>query len=58
VLENAFQGLSFFHQWHLYSIEAYLSLLLLFHCLLGLREGLDDSFIVVSVVGVSGDCDV
>jgi hypothetical protein len=55
VLENAFRGLSFPHRQHLYSIEAYLFLLLLFEGLLGLLEGLDDRFVVISVVGVSGD---
>jgi hypothetical protein len=53
VLENAIWGLSFPHQRHLYSIEAHLLLLLLFK---GLLEGLDDGFIVVGVVGVSGNC--
>jgi hypothetical protein len=57
VLENAFQGLSFPH-WHLYSIKLNLFLLFLFQCLLGLLEGLDDCFIIVGVVGVSGDCGV
>jgi hypothetical protein len=56
VLENAIQGLSFPHRWHLYSIKANLFLLLLFKCLLGLLEGLDDRFIIIGVVGVSGDC--
>jgi hypothetical protein len=35
---------------------ARLVLFLLFKCFLGLLEGLDDCFIVVGVVGVSGDC--
>jgi hypothetical protein len=56
VLENAIRGLSFPHRWHLHSIETHLFLLLLFKSLLGLLEGLDDGFVVVGVVGVSGNC--
>jgi hypothetical protein len=58
VLENAICGIFFPHRQHLYSIEAYLFLLLLFKGLLGLLEGLDDGFVVVSIVGVSGNCGV
>jgi hypothetical protein len=58
VLENAIRGLSFLHWRHLYSIEAHLFLLLLFKGLLGLLEGLDDGFVIVGVVGVSGNCGV
>jgi hypothetical protein len=57
VLENAFWGLSFPYQ-HLYSIRSDPFLYFLVECMLGLLEGLDDSFIVVSVVGVSGDYSV
>jgi hypothetical protein len=44
VLENAFQGL-FFSYRHLYSIKSDPFLYLLVECMLGLLEGLDDSFI-------------
>jgi hypothetical protein len=54
VLENVFWGLSFPYQ-HLYSIESDLFLHFLVKCML---EGLNGSFIVIGVVGISGDCGV
>jgi hypothetical protein len=52
VLENAFWGL-FFPCQHLYSVKSDPFLHILVECML---EGLDDSFIVIGVVGIGGDC--
>jgi hypothetical protein len=54
VLENAFWGLSFPY-WHLYSFESDPFLHLLVECV---PEGPDDSFIVISVVGIGRNCSV